>query len=55
MHVRMKDYQKNISSCAVWPQCCRWLQDTSKRILADFSIFYAPPPPPSCFPGFTRG
>ena len=28
---------------------CRWLQDTSKRKLVDFSIFL--PPPPSCFPG----
>jgi len=24
----------------------RWLQDTSKRKLADFSIFFAPPPLP---------
>ena len=31
----------------------RWLQDTSKRKLADFSIFLHSPP--SCFPGFTRG
>ena len=30
----------------------RWLQDTSKIKQADF--FFAPPPP-SCFPGFTRG
>ena len=31
----------------------RWLQDTSKRKLADFLIFFARPP--SCFPGLIRG
>jgi len=31
----------------------RWLQDTSKRKLADFLIFLAPPS--FCFPGLTRG
>jgi len=31
----------------------RWLQDTSKRKLADILIVLVPPP--SCFPGFTRG
>jgi len=31
----------------------RWLQDTSKRKLADFLIFFASPP--SCFPGLSRG
>jgi len=29
--------------------CHRWLQDTSKRKLAYFLIFFAPPR--SCFPG----
>jgi len=29
--------------------CRRWLQDPSKRKLADFLIFFASPP--SCFPG----
>ena len=38
----------------LWPADLRcWLQDTSKRILADLLIFVVPPP--SCFPGFTRG
>jgi len=34
----------------------RWLQDTSKRKLADFSIFYAPPPFlfPRVYPRLTR-
>jgi len=32
----------------------RWLQDTSKRKLADFFYCFRAPPP-SCFPGFTRG
>ena len=43
---------------ALWPLVRnaglrRWLQDTSKRKLADVLIFCCPPP--SCFPGFTRG
>jgi len=36
------------------PRSRRWLHDTSKRKLADVSIFFWRPPP-SCFPGFTRG
>jgi len=35
------------------PSFRRWLQDTSNRKLADFFIFW--PPPPSCFPGLPRG
>jgi len=47
----------NVNTTTRFPICAtvphhRWLPDTSKRKLADFLIFFAPPP--SCFPGLSR-